>query len=155
MVAHVQLTSDKEYWETPADFFAKLDERYHFTHDMAASDTNHKCANYFTEEDDSLNMDWDGIEGNLFLNPPYGRNLKNWVGKAHEESQKRDGKIVMLIPSRTDTSYWHEHIFGTADVIFLRGRLKFELDGEPRDAAPFGSALVIFDREAKGELFHE
>ena len=54
------------------------------------------------------------------------------------------GVIVLLIPSRTDTSYWHDYIFGKAKIKFLRGRLKFELDGESKDAAPFPSALIVY-----------
>ena len=50
----------------------------------------------------------------------------------------------MLIPSRTDTSYWHDYIFDKAEIIFLRGRLKFEVNGQSKDAAPFPSALIIY-----------
>ena len=50
----------------------------------------------------------------------------------------------MLIPSRTDTSYWHDYIFNNAEIEFLRGRLKFEVDGVSGDPAPFPSALVIY-----------
>ena len=67
------LSSDKNYWETPQDFFNKLNEKYHFTFDLAASDSNAKCKSYFTETDNSLSQDWHRISGNLFLNPPYGR----------------------------------------------------------------------------------
>ena len=90
-----------------------------------------------------------GLDGNLFLNPPYGRELKNWVKKASETELGEGQYLVMLIPSRTDTSYWHDYIFGKAQIKFLRGRLKFEVNGEPRDAAPFPSALVIYKGEKK------
>ena len=139
------LSSDKNYWETPQEFFNKLNEKYHFTFDLAASDSNAKCKSYFTETDDSLSQDWHTIGGNLFLNPPYGRGIHKWVKKAYQESLlKAEGDIVMLIPARTDTSYWHDFIFGKAQIKFLRGRLKFELNGESKDAAPFPSAVVIY-----------
>jgi len=139
------LSSDKNYWETPQAFFDKLNRQYHFSFDLAASVDNAKCGNFFTEEDDSLSQNWHSIAGNLFLNPPYGRELRKWVQKAYEESLgKHDGFIVLLIPARTDTSYWHDFIFGKAQIKFLRGRLKFELNGESKDAAPFPSALVIY-----------
>lgn len=144
MINKSLFTSDKNYWETPQDFFDKLDAVYHFNWDLAASDLNHKASNYFTEKDNSLSQNWGGLEGNLFLNPPYGRAIKDWVKKASETSLKPNQYLVMLIPSRTDTSYFHDYIFGKAEVKFLRGRLKFELNGNSKDAAPFPSVLVIY-----------
>ena len=48
----------------------------------------------------------------------------------------------MLIPARTDTSYFHDYIYGKAkEIRFIRGRLKF---GECKNAAPFPSMVVIF-----------
>ena len=55
----------------------------------------------------------------------------------------------MLIPSRTDTSYWHDYIFNRAEIEFLRGRLKFEVDGVSGDSAPFPSALIIYKGDDK------
>ena len=60
---------------------------------------------------------------------------------------KNRGAIVLLIPARTDTSYWHDYIFGKAEIKFLRGRLKFEVNGKSKYAAPFPSALVIYEGE--------
>ena len=139
-------TSDKNYWETPQDFFDELHEKYKFTLDAAATDENAKLPNYYTVEDDALKQRW---EGRVFVNPPYGREIKHWVEKAYKESLEPYNEcVVMLIPSRTDTIYWHEYIFGKAkDIDFLKGRLKFEIDGEPRDAAPFPSALITYSKE--------
>jgi len=86
------------------------------------------------------------LEGNLWLNPPYGRDLKHWVKKAYESSLHRSGLLVMLIPSRTDTSYWHDYIFDKAQIKFIRGRLKFENCGVASQPAPFPSALITFGR---------
>lgn len=139
-------TSDKNYWETPQDFFDELHEKYEFTLDAAATDENAKLPNYYTVEDDALKQKW---EGRVFVNPPYGREIKHWVEKAYKESLEPYNEcVVMLIPSRTDTIYWHEYIFGKAkDIDFLKGRLKFEIDGEPRDVAPFPSALITYSKE--------
>ncbi len=88
------------------------------------------------------------------MNPPYGRDIKHWIKKAYTESEK--GSIVVcLIPARTDTAYWHDYIFGKAEIRFLRGRLKFQNrllpswrpDGSHKiTSAPFPSAVVIFDK---------
>ena len=144
MINNGLFTSNKQDWETPRIFFNKLNEKYHFKWDLASSKNNAKCGHYFTSDDNSLEKNWDDLDGNLFLNPPYGRELKRWVKKASETNLKNSQYLVMLIPSRTDTSYWHDYIFNHAEIKFLRGRLKFEVDGVSGDAAPFPSALVIY-----------
>jgi len=73
--------------------------------------------------------------------PPYGRQIKYWVKKAYEESQKDNTNIVMLIPARTDTIYFHEYIYHKAEIRFIKGRLKF---GNAKNSAPFPSMVVIF-----------
>ena len=83
----------------------------------------------------------------VFCNPPYGRQIYDWVRKGYEESRKPGTLVVMLIPARTDTAYFHEYIFhGKADEIrFVRGRLKFtDEDGNEASTAPFPSAVVIW-----------
>lgn len=83
----------------------------------------------------------------MFCNPPYGRQIYDWVRKGYEESRKPGTLVVMLIPARTDTSYFHDYIFhGKADEVrFLRGRLKFtDEDGNAKDAAPFPSAVIVW-----------
>ncbi|KRL07962.1 DNA N-6-adenine-methyltransferase [Liquorilactobacillus hordei] len=54
-------TSDKEYWETPRDFFNKLNDKFHFNWDLASTDNNALCKNHLTEQDDSLSIDWGGV----------------------------------------------------------------------------------------------
>lgn len=79
------------------------------------------------------------------MNPPYGREIKKWIKKAYEESLKKDTLVVCLIPSRTDTLYWHEYIFPFAsDIRFIKGRLKF---GDSKNSAPFPSAVIVFGGE--------
>ena len=88
-----------------------------------------------------------GIRGGaVFCNPPYGRELKKWIRKAYEESLKMTDKIVLLIPARTDTSYFHDYILGKAEIRFLKGRLKFtDEEGNAGDSAPFPSMVVIYN----------
>ncbi|WP_081307060.1 DNA N-6-adenine-methyltransferase [Streptococcus dysgalactiae] len=137
------LSSDKDYWETPQIFFEKLNEEFNFNLDVASSDNNAKCKNHFTVDDDGLSQDW---TGNVFCNPPYGREIGKWVKKAYEESLKPyNNVIVLLIPARTDTKYWHDYIFGKAkDIRFLKGRLKFTINGKENYPAPFPSAVIIY-----------
>lgn len=142
MVDKVLFSSDSMTWETPKDYFDKLNRKFKFDLDACASDTNHKVDTYFTEDDNALEQK---LDGNVFMNPPYGRHIGEFIKKAYEEHLRdQDRFIVMLIPSRTDTKYWHEYIQDKATVKFLKGRLKFEIDGESMDAAPFPSALVVY-----------
>lgn len=76
----------------------------------------------------------------VFCNPPYGRELPKWVKKCYEESLK-GSLVVMLIPSRTDTRWFHDYIYGKAEIRFIKGRLKFN-DG--KRAASFPSMIVIY-----------
>lgn len=109
------MSSKTDNWATPQDFFDKLNEEFHFTLDPCADSENHKCGLFFTREQNGLNQDWGGHT--VFCNPPYGREIADWVKYAYEQSQKPDTTVVMLIPARTDTRYFHEYIYIT--------RLKF------------------------------
>lgn len=140
-------TSMREDWETPQALFERLDAEWHFDLDAAATPGNAKCERYLTPADDALSVPWGGV---VFCNPPYGRELRQWVEKARGEADSGRATVVMLIPARTDTSYWHDLIFGRAEVEFLRGRVRFELDGVPMDSAPFPSAVVTFERRQQG-----
>ena len=79
----------------------------------------------------------------VFCNPPYGREIGKWVKKAAQTNQTNlnDVPIVLLIPARTDTKYFHEFIYGKAEIRFIKGRLKF---GDSKHSAPFPSMVVIF-----------
>ena len=131
-------SSQGEEWHTPPDLLEKLYRLVEFDLDPCSpAQPNVKTKVHFTKSDDGLSLEW---FGNVFLNPPYGSGLKHWIAKAHTE-QSNTQTIWALIPSRTDTQWWHNHIAGHADVFFLKGRLRFSKSGT---AAPFPSALVIW-----------
>lgn len=87
----------------------------------------------------------------VFCNPPYGREIGKWVKKSFEESRKKNTLVVMLIPARTDTKYFHDYIYGKAEIRFIRGRLKF---GNAKTAAPFPSMVVIFRSKEDSNVSH-
>lgn len=138
----LMFSSKTDLWSTPWDFFEKLNDEFHFTLDPCSTHENAKCYRHFTIEEDGLLQDW----GNevVFCNPPYGRQIKDWVKKAYKESRKDNTTVVMLIPARTDTIYFHEYIYHKAEIRFIKGRLKF---GDAKNAAPFPSMVVIFGRD--------
>lgn len=135
---NIHFSSNSNEWATPQDFFDKLNSEFHFTLDPSATKENAKCKKFYTQEDDGLSKSWDNEI--VFCNPPYGRELKRWVKKA---SEAVGGAVVMLIPARTDTLYFHDYIYNKAEIRFLKGRLKF---GGHKNPAPFPSMIVIFKR---------
>ena len=140
------LSSKKMDWCTPIDFFNELNKEFNFVLDAAATDETAKCKDYFTPETDGLKQSWKRTDGAVFCNPPYGREIGKWVKKAYEESTKHDTTIVLLIPARTETTYFHNYIYKRAEIRFIRGRLKFtDENGIAGDAAPFPSMVVIYN----------
>lgn len=130
----VLFSSRTDEWETPQDLFDRYGALYHFSLDVAASDKNHKCEKYFTKEDDGLSKTWRGA---VWCNPPYGRRVGAWVQKAYES----ECLVVMLLPARTDTRWFHDYIIGKAEIRFIKGRLRF---GSAKNTAPFPSMIVIY-----------
>ena len=138
-------SSKKMDWCTPQTFFDTLNAEFRFTLDAAATDKTAKCGTYYTPEDCGLEGEWDVGGGAVFCNPPYGREIGKWVKKAYEEAGK-GLTVVLLIPARTDTSYFHDYIYGKAQIRFVRGRLKFTDDsGREPHPAPFPSMVVIYN----------
>ena len=136
------LSSKDMDWETPQDFFDELNKEFHFTLDPCATKTTAKCEKYFTKEDNGLRQDWGGYT--VFCNPPYGTETKHWVKKCSDESKKSNITVVMLMPARTDTIYFHNYIYNKAEIRFIKGRLKFRGKQKGSGSAPFPSMVVIF-----------
>lgn len=127
-------------WATPQDFFDRLDEEFHFTLDPCADEFNHKCAKFYTKEQDGLMQGWAGES--VFCNPPYGRDVVKWVRKCFREVYAGECRCaVMLLPARTDTKWFHDWIYQRAEIRFVKGRLKF---GGQTNSAPFPTMVVIF-----------
>ena len=138
----VLFSSESTEWETPKDFFSLINRVYKFGVDVCANKDNTKCERYFTPEVDGLAQDWTGT---VWCNPPYGRGIEKWVKKAHE-SHKHGTTVVMLLPSRTDTKWIYDYVFGSAQIVFIKGRLKFE---NSTASAPFPSILAIWGSPEK------
>jgi site-specific DNA-methyltransferase (adenine-specific) len=140
MVSQALFSSNTEEWYTPQDFFKKCDEEvWGFDLDPCATAENAKCSNFFTKEDNWLVQQW---EGKVWVNPPYWRAIYDWVAKCSRERERVEA-IYLLIPSRTDTRYFHEFLYNQpgVELRFIRWRLKF---GWATNSAPFPSLLAIF-----------
>jgi len=142
MVSAALFTSNRTDWATPQPFYDRLNAEFAFTLDACASPQNAKCARYFTVEQDGLAQPWTGT---VWVNPPYGKGVTGlWARKAWQESQG-GAIVVMLIPSRTDTIYWHDYVMRAAEIRLVRGRIKFVLpDGVVGQRPTFPSAVVVF-----------
>lgn len=139
MDTNAMFSSKTSEWETPQDFYDRLDGEFHFTLDPAASDDNYKCEKYYTKNQDGLIHPW--TNETVFCNPPYGQQIGQWVEKGYITARNSDKPVVMLLPARTDTRWFHDYIYGKAEVRFIRGRLKF---GDSKHNAPFPSMVVIW-----------
>ncbi|WNA15747.1 DNA N-6-adenine-methyltransferase [Xanthomonas phage XaC1] len=147
----VHFTSKSQTWNTPKDFFNKIDAEWKFEVDTACLKESALCSEYFTPETDGLGSSWD--QKVCWNNPPYD-DIKTWIKKCYTE-YVAGATVVQLIPSRTDTKAFHEYAFEYATAIcFIKGRLKFDnptlpswkADGShTKSPAPFPSCLIIFD----------
>ena len=131
----VHFSSETVEWETPQALFDELHNVFNFQLDVCATARNHKVSSYFTKAQDGLVQQWTTSN---WMNPPYGREIYNWVKKAHENPL-----TVCLLPARTDTRWFHEFMYNNpkAELRFIKGRLKFS---GCANSAPFPSMIVIF-----------
>lgn len=137
MKTDVLFSSRSDLWETPKELFDELNAEFHFDLDACALPENAKCPRYYSPDQDGLLQPWDGA---AWCNPPYGRDVGRWVQKA-ARSALSGATVVMLLPARTDTRWFHKWIYRKAEIRFLRGRLKF---GGAKNSAPFPSMICIF-----------
>jgi site-specific DNA-methyltransferase (adenine-specific) len=134
----VHYSSRTDEWYTPQSFFTQMVKMFGpFDLDVCATPDNAKCDRFFTRKQDGLSQSW--APSRVWMNPPYGRAISEWMRKAWDESQ-RGAFVVCLVPARTDTAWWHDYA-AKGQVHLIRGRLKF---GGQTNSAPFPSAIIIF-----------
>lgn len=118
-------SSASDHWSTPKEVYDALDKEFHFNDDPCPIDGS-----------GGLEREWGS---RAFVNPPYSE-IKEWVAYGFNQT-RRGGVVVMLIPSRTDTRWWHDYVMKAKEIRFIKGRLKF---GGAKNSAPFPSAIVVF-----------
>lgn len=115
-------------WATPAAVYDGLHAEFGFVDDPCP----------MGQPPEGLMREW---KSPCFVNPPYS-DMRRWMNKAALEAAQ--GKtIVMLVPSRTSTRWWHDYAMQAAEIRFIRGRLKF---GGAKHNAPFDSCVLVFRR---------
>lgn len=149
----LMFSSKSDEWSTPQWLFDELHHEFDFQIDLAASEDNRKLVTFYSQENSALEASWmtdpRHVARRGFCNPPYSRGLqKKFIAKAADE-RRRGFLTVMLLPARTDTAAFHDHIYDEmkwqsregVEIRLLRGRLKF---GGCKDSAPFPSMVVVF-----------
>ena len=140
----VHFSSKRSDWETPSEIFEPLRKEFNIVFDLCAHSRNTKCSAHYNKRDNSLRMSWATNDDDAnWLNPPYGREIGLWVERAASWASGGRGTTVSLLPARTDTKWFHDHIYNkpNVEVRFLKGRVKFV---GAKHAAPFPSMIVIF-----------
>lgn len=130
MNSALMFSAKSDDWSTPQDTFAALDAEFSFDFDPCPIGGG-----------SGLTQDW---LRRAFVNPPYS-NVRGFLDKAMQEIDAgRTDVAVFLVPSRTDTKWWHEVVMTrAAEIRFIKGRLKF---GGSKNSAPFPSTVIVFKR---------
>jgi site-specific DNA-methyltransferase (adenine-specific) len=136
MIASALFSSATGKWATPRELYSELDAEFGFTLDPCPMDDAERIM-----DTDGLARSWSGHR--VFCNPPYGREVWRWLDKAREADV-----AVFLLPSRTDTQWFHDYALKADDIRFVRGRLRF---GEAKAGAPFPSVILVFRSPARRE----
>ena len=149
-------------WGTPDHIYNTLNELYDFNLDPCALNGEiAKCENYFTPEEDGLKQMWalppydvpydewaemDWRSGRVFLNPPYGRQLKTWMDKAAQELRVGNAEVVVvLMPASIGTKWFHEIVYPhISEIIMVRHRISFiDLDGTKNSSAANHDSIIL------------
>ncbi len=128
-------------YSTPLEIVNPLIKEFDITTDVCANKENHKLPNYFTKEDNALTKNW---TGNCWMNPPYDRNLRYWVKKAHQETIKQGGTKVCLIPVRSNTKWWAS-VINDVEIRFINGEVRFN---NAKRGLWMGLCILIFGEKA-------
>lgn len=120
--------------------------------DPATISTNPtKAEIFYTQAEDGLILPWDHA---VFVNPPYGRVIKDWTKKIRDSSELGT-QIIALLPcgARFSTRYWQDNILSDClDVIcFVRGRVSFlDEQGNKVGQNPYDSAIYGYNVDGNG-----
>ncbi len=134
-------------FRTPRNFIRWLIENKigrDLSMDAAADKSNAVVEYYYDEETNGLTSPWFGV---VWCNPPYGREISQWVEKAAKEIQRAEVESIwMLVPARTDTQWFHEIVIPNAYLVYLiKGRINFNHKTSIKGAnAPFPSMLILY-----------
>jgi transcriptional regulator with XRE-family HTH domain len=138
-------TSETDEWYTPKEIIESVLKVFGGQIDVdpcsnSSTDPIIPAELHFTKEDNGLSKPW---VGKIYMNPPYGREIKDWVLKLIEEKEKGNiEEAIALVPARTDTEWFTA--FDPHPWCAVKGRLKFS---DNPNSAPFPSAIFYLGRD--------
>jgi len=134
---------DRNNFETPDWFFRRLDEEFHFTYDLAATEKNRKCEKYIGTAENSLGQYWHRLSnGFMFLNPPY-KPLRPWILKAQQEA-RWGAKLVLVVPPWVQNrTYFHQ--YRPDEIRTIIGRISFCINGVEIDGNRDDTCILVYD----------
>jgi site-specific DNA-methyltransferase (adenine-specific) len=132
-------------WRTPPWLFERLNSEFFFDLDAAADASNHLCAKWFDEATNAIGKAW---AGRVFMNPPYGKSLPEFVAKAHAESHWNANVVVGVLPASTDQQWFHTDVLGHAEIRFVRGRVRFQIAGGKFTHPRFATLVAVWRGDA-------
>lgn len=133
------LSSEDMTWATPQEWFNYLNLEFKFTLDPCCVAATAKCDLFYTPETNGLAQSW--AEQRVFMNPPYGEAIGDWMRKTYDECRHNGALVVCFVPARVDTQWWHAYAAKASDIRFPIGRVRF---AGATYSAPFPVAIVIF-----------
>lgn len=141
-MANVLHSNYRDEYETPPEFFAALGERFDLRVDLFASDSNALCDRYHTKISGTERRPrWGGW---AWANPPYGKGLDKLLSDVVVEPFLTSGmRTVALLPGNTDTAWFHRWVLPWANIVWVKGRIQFLLNGKrpinPKTGKPSGN----------------
>lgn len=146
---HEATTAGSVEWLTPRAVFDALDCDFDLDPCSPGEGRSHVPARaHYTITDDGLAKPW---FGRVWLNPPYGRGIDQWLRRAHEHARTGFGSVIALVPNRTDTAWFQRWAPRTSAMLLHAGRIRFHRGDKnsPQTGSPgTGSILLAYGSDA-------
>jgi phage N-6-adenine-methyltransferase len=142
--SHVSLNSGENEWYTPRDYIeAARQAMGGIDLDPASCDVaqvNVQAGRFYTIEDNGLDKKW---TGNVWLNPPYSKELIGLFAAKVAGESERFRQAVVLVNNATETAWFHQMVSVASAVCFFRGRIRFlDKTGKPANTPVQGQAAI-------------
>ena len=142
--SHVSLNSGENEWYTPPEYIEAAREAMgSIDLDPASCETaqaNVLAKRYFDIEDNGLDKPW---TGNVWLNPPYGKEVIGLFTEKVVSEAGRFQQAVVLVNNATDTAWFHDLASVASAACFIRGRIRFlDKSGKPANTPVQGQVAV-------------
>ncbi len=142
--SHVSLNSGENEWYTPPEYIEAAREAMgSIDLDPASCETaqaNVLATRYFDIEDNGLDKPW---TGNVWLNPPYGKEVIGLFTEKVVSEAGRFQQAVVLVNNATDTAWFHDLASVASAACFIRGRIRFlDKSGKPANTPVQGQVAV-------------